>query len=346
MRLRTIGFLALASTLAAAAACGGGGGDGLSLEEYFTRMEAISQDADQASSDLEAQFGDEISAAETEEEQLKIAAGYFEDSADQTRAAFDKVKALKPPKDVKKEHAEFVAAADELVKLFDEVVQRARDAETAADFEDLTADLDNPPYTDANDRADAACFALQDIADQNDIDIDLSCGENSAADNGDDGDSGDSDSSVDTADLEDYFAEIEAIFEEADSELDAVGEDLDAAINVATTDREKVDAFIDAFQHSGQTVETALLAMDEVEAPKEAEDAHDAFVDATIGVLQLSADILSDLEEMTTADEIDAYFTERDPELTDATDAGDAACFDLQDIADENGIDVDLNCED
>jgi hypothetical protein len=68
-----------------------------------------------------------------------------------------------------------VAVNDEEMKIFDEFVQRARDLETVADFADLSAAFQEPPYTDLVDREDAACFALQHIADQNNIDVDLTC---------------------------------------------------------------------------------------------------------------------------------------------------------------------------
>lgn len=337
MRLHAILFLAFASTFATAAACGGGGG--LSLEEYFTRMETISKEADQSSSDLEAQFNDDISGAKTEEDQLKIAAGYFADSADQSRAAFDKVKAVKPPKDVKKEHEEFVSAADELVKLFDEVVQRANDAKTTAGLEELAADLDKPPYSDANDRADAACFALQDIADKNNIDVDLTCGENSAT-------AGGSTPASSAADLEAYFTEIDSIFEDADSELNGIGDDLDAALAAATTDADQVEAFRESFQRSNQAIKDAIGRMNDTEPPAGAQDAHNSFVGATQEVRRLSQQVLDALKDMETSAEIEAYFNEIDPQLTAATDAGDTACFELQDIADQNNISVDLNCAD
>lgn len=175
---RMAGVLASAIALAAlaGAACGGGGGSELSLEEYFKQMEAIAQDLDQRSNDLSERYDQDVNNAASEEEALKLTVQFFEDGAAETRSAVAKAEKLNPPPAVKAEHQEFLAAARGIVDLFDGIIERARQAESVEDIQALSDDLDNPPYSDASSRADEACFALQDVADKNNIDVDLTCG--------------------------------------------------------------------------------------------------------------------------------------------------------------------------
>lgn len=166
---------ALSLVLVAGSGCGGGGSE-LSLEEYFRQMGAIAQELDENQSDLAEKYDEDVNAAADEEEMLRLTAHFFEDGAEQTRAALDKVKKLNPPSEVRGEHKEFVAAGEALVALFPDVIQRARDAKSVKDIETLADELDGPPFSDAGNRSDEACFALQEIADANNIDVDLTCG--------------------------------------------------------------------------------------------------------------------------------------------------------------------------
>lgn len=177
MTNRAAGVLvgALSLLLVANSACGGGGSE-LSLEEYFQEMGAIAQELDEKQSDLAERYDEDVNAAADEEEVLQLTAQFFEDGAGQTRAALDKVKKLNSPSEVREAHKEFVAAGEALVALFPDVIRRARDAKSAKDIEALVDELGGPPFSDAGNRSDEACLALQEIADENNIDVDLTCG--------------------------------------------------------------------------------------------------------------------------------------------------------------------------
>lgn len=179
MITRTMGALAgvVSMALVAGAACGGGGGgSALTLEEYFQQMETIAGDLDQRSNELSDRYDQDVNNAASEEEVLKLTAQFFEDGAAATRSALDRVEKLRPPSEAKDEHEEFLAAGRAIVDLFDGIIERAKAAKSADDIQALGNDLDNPPYSDASKRADDACFALQEVADQNNIDVDLTCG--------------------------------------------------------------------------------------------------------------------------------------------------------------------------
>lgn len=169
-------FVGIVSMLLVAGGACGGGGSELSLEDYFQQMGAIAQELDKNTSDLAQKYDEDVNAAADEEEALRLTAQFFEDGAKETRAALDKVKKLNPPSQARDEHKEFVAAGEALVALFPDVIQRARDAKSAEDIQALADDLNGPPFSDASNRSDEACFALQKIADDNNIDVDLTCG--------------------------------------------------------------------------------------------------------------------------------------------------------------------------
>lgn len=178
MMTRAVGALAgvVSMVLVAGAACGGGGGSTLSLEEYFKQMETIAQDLKQRSNELSDRYDQDVNNAASEEEALKLTVQFFEDGLAETRSALAKAEKLSPPSEAKAQHKEFLAAGQAIVDLFGGIIERARNAKSAEDIQALGDDLGNPPYSDASDRADAACLALQEVADQNNIDVDLDCG--------------------------------------------------------------------------------------------------------------------------------------------------------------------------
>jgi hypothetical protein len=97
---------------------------------------------------------------------------------------------------------------------------------------------------------------------------------------------------------------------------------------------------------NGSILTNALDDMEDIDAPSEAEDEHDAFIEAGRDLVALSADFANQIDEAETEEEIDAVNVQFDEEGTALAAAADESCTDLQAIADDFNILVDLNCED
>ena len=154
-----------------AVACGGGNGDGLTLEEYFQRLEALSTDYDQRGNALGEGFAEEFSS---DEEQFKAAQEFWEDFIALFGEFVNDLDDLNPPSEVEAAHKESVDAGSEALKGFQEFVDQVRGAESLSELEERFGSLE---LETVGDRFDQACVTLQGIADANGIDVSLNCGE-------------------------------------------------------------------------------------------------------------------------------------------------------------------------
>ena len=168
----------------------------------------------------------------------------------------------------------------------------------------------------------------------------------SAADPTDAGDDTGDDGGEASADLEEYFADIEALFEDADADTDELSTLFDAALAEAATLEEEKEALMAFIFDNSSVLTNALDDMEDIDAPSETEDEHDAFIGAGRDLIALSADFANQLDEAETQEEIDAVNVQFDEEGTALAAAADEACTGLQAIADDVNILVDLNCED
>lgn len=144
-------------------ACSDGGGE-LSLDKYFEELQALDQRFEEQGAEADAAF---------ESEDLDEIKDAFSDA---TKAADDFVSDigdLDPPAEAQEAHDEAVAAGRDLVSELDDVSDLVQGAESP---DDLFAALADDAFGEASDRFTAACFELQGIADENNIDVTLNCG--------------------------------------------------------------------------------------------------------------------------------------------------------------------------
>lgn len=146
--------------------------------------------------------------------------------------------------------------------------------------------------------------------------------------------------------LEEYFekaAELKAESEEradaaeasADEDLAAV-ESVDDAVEVFGN---LIDEFVDAAQETYQD-------LDALDPPSEVEDLHNELV----AIFRLGADTLEDfaaeLDEDIGLVELKKIGEDIEAEFTSLSTQSEVVCLRLQDIADDNDIDFDLECRD
>lgn len=141
--------------------------------------------------------------------------------------------------------------------------------------------------------------------------------------------------------LEEYFQELD----EGQNDVDQRFED---AFQQEEPGPDTSEEEVAAFAH--EVVETFATILGDAEGtfgdlepPTEAEDAHDALVQAIGDTRTAIAAAADDLPDALSLEELETFFETSEVEA--ATAAIDEACSELQAIADDNGIDVDLECE-
>jgi len=163
---------ALLLALGALAAACGGGGEGLSLQEYFQQFDAIQKDAEAR---FEALATPDPQA--TREEIAAVFLAFIKEAVAINGDTRDALADLDPPAEVKDAHNEFVGALGEAVEVTQGLSARIPDALSLAEAEALFSELfAEPEAAAAFQRFSDACLALQDVADQNNIAVDLACG--------------------------------------------------------------------------------------------------------------------------------------------------------------------------
>ena len=150
----------------------GNGGGELTLAEYFSALEPLSQgyatDLETLDSDAEQEF----EGTESDDEQIEVFVNFVEDTRSTTDDFVGDLDGLNAPAEVADAHSEAVSAGQELVEMYDNAITVLDLSET---FVDATLVLEGPGFVDSQDRFAAACVDLQGIADSNALDVDLAC---------------------------------------------------------------------------------------------------------------------------------------------------------------------------
>jgi hypothetical protein len=154
------------------AACGGGDGeDEISLDEYFQQFDAIEEGMVVSIGALEEGSEGVIG------EDVKATQDYVDGYQDVVEQGLNEVKSLNPPSEAKDAQDEFVAALSSMVSVWGDLSDRLRDVETTTEMQTLlTEAVNEAPWLEASERFTEACRALQGIADEKGIDVELDCG--------------------------------------------------------------------------------------------------------------------------------------------------------------------------
>ncbi len=174
MRIALVG--AIAAIMFGAVACTGDGSDPLALDEYLSEVERLDDAAEQEQGQLEAAFDE--SAGEAPEsgplsQQFKDAlTTYYEELVRVGGDYINDIDDLEPPDVAQSAHEEYIEAYDEVLVALNDIVD---DIDGVSTTTDLTALLDNQALTSAYDRANEACAGLQQVATDNNVDVDFEC---------------------------------------------------------------------------------------------------------------------------------------------------------------------------
>jgi hypothetical protein len=148
-------------------ACGGG----LSLEDYFAKMDDLSSSYDQQNQDLQQQVEADLAKAGSNEEALALFKDYLEKSLAAVNDQLSKIEAIDPPDEAEEAHRGLIEAGKGIRDALAGVVNRFDEFQNVEEIGQVfTTDL-----AAVGQRGDEACNALQDVADEHDIAVDLGC---------------------------------------------------------------------------------------------------------------------------------------------------------------------------
>ncbi len=178
MRSRPLPLLAIAASLLAfgviAGGCIGGGGSGLTLAEYFQKLDALDNTQSEQSDALDAKL--ESDTADLEEaEAVALVQETVPEFIPIFQGFIDEASALEPPDEVEDAHNEALEALRDFVAVFQGII--GDDLAKASSFEDLEAAFTSAEFSAADGRLTEACLALERVATDHDITVDLDCEE-------------------------------------------------------------------------------------------------------------------------------------------------------------------------
>ena len=178
--MKSLAMLAAAALLVGLATLGCGlrnSGGGLSLEEYFQKIDEVQNNNDATFATQEASQ-DEPSADATGEELAAFLRDSITSSADVLRDSAADADDIDAPDEVAGPHADIVAAVNDAVAALDDLADAVPDTLTLADLENPDAEFFNSEALNtAFDSLATACNTLEQIAADNNITVDLACDE-------------------------------------------------------------------------------------------------------------------------------------------------------------------------
>lgn len=175
MKFLTIcGAVAVLFLTAFAAACSDSDGGTLSLDEYFQKIDEIQNDNDAKFATEEASAG-EPAADASGEELATFLRDSVTNSASTLRDAGTAAGDLEPPDEVADAHNDIVAAINAAADALDAAADDVPDTLTLEELTNSTF-FNDEDLNAAFEGVTTACNALEAIATENNITVDLACG--------------------------------------------------------------------------------------------------------------------------------------------------------------------------
>ena len=143
--------------------------------------------------------------------------------------------------------------------------------------------------------------------------------------------------------LEEYFAELEAIDADADSEFEAMFANFPED---PFADEADLEVFKDVVVGFPRIVGDLVDGVNALDPPSEVEDAHQALVDAGEDIIVAFDEGVKAINEAETMAEVETVMEQLDPTIDGAQGVFDAACFTVVDIGIANDIHVSVTCGD
>jgi len=139
--------------------------------------------------------------------------------------------------------------------------------------------------------------------------------------------------------LEEYFQQLD----ELDDEFETRSNEIDSTIE-SLSDEEFLEQAPELLGEQADLVEEFLDGLEDLDAPEEAAALQDEALSAGREVVELFRGLVEDIDAAETVDDVFAVFDQED--FNAAIDRFDQVCLDAEQLAADNGITIDLNCED
>ena len=139
-----------------------------------------------------------------------------------------------------------------------------------------------------------------------------------------------------------YFSELETIFQTTDDASDELGDRTRGALENVESAEEATEVFRPLLEDLRGLLQTALDELEDLAPPEEVADEHTAFTDSIRDTLRELQRLLDDYDTLG-FDGVWAAIGGQDFQRLGR--ASDEACANLQNAAQDSGVDVDLNCE-
>lgn len=152
---------------------GGGNGAELTLDEYFDEYLRLKTDTEAKSDDAEAKLDEEPASAEEAADLFGEAIAEFVDIAKDAR---DGLNGLNPPSEVADLHSDFISVWEEGIDALEALESDIEGLDSPEDLLDLLPQIEED-FGSLDGNTEQVCLDLQAVADENDIDVDLECGE-------------------------------------------------------------------------------------------------------------------------------------------------------------------------
>lgn len=167
--------VALLAGISAVAASCGDGEEALPAEEYFQQLQSISSELDDRVQTLDSEYEAALGSETGSEVDVEAIQSILDEGASAFRDALDAVESLDPPSGVEDAHREFLQEARARTELLESYASRAGEAESPSELEAAFAEFDDPNGDAMALRFAAACEALETIAADQGIQVDLNC---------------------------------------------------------------------------------------------------------------------------------------------------------------------------
>jgi hypothetical protein len=155
--------------IAMTAACNGGGGGAMSLDEYFRELESIEAEAERETDELDSPFDEDDTSLDARKQRIADGFVEFRRIFEDYQAQFDE---LDPPDEVADLHEDYDDVQDEFMEQFTLYIEGFADAESNEAFDEAAEST----LADAElERAAEICDDLENVAEENEIEVDLRC---------------------------------------------------------------------------------------------------------------------------------------------------------------------------
>ena len=160
-----------AAALSMAVACGGGSG-AMSLEEYFEELQQLDDEFSQTQDELDEEYTDKLDVDEFSDEVGDDFQAYFASTRGAAGDFVGELEGLEPPEEAEEAHN---AAVEQFNDCLTDTENTADDIGDAESFEEISEILNES--TGSCEDTTESCNELQSVADENDVDVNLSCGD-------------------------------------------------------------------------------------------------------------------------------------------------------------------------